>query len=158
MPLIETDRPITLRVIVFLQSEHITVSFLPLACISVCLTEGRRKDGSVSHTSRRAPIQVWLRLRSCRWRGWGRRGGGEGVANRGDFSELYLCLRVVQQLPLQCLSLLGDADESADVSCYFGLRGALEAGGGCVCVGGGGVFGGDRARLSGRVVRAGAVP
>lgn len=34
---------------------------------------------------------------------------------------------MVEQLLLQCLSLLGDADESADVSCYFGLRGALEA-------------------------------
>lgn len=63
---------------------------------------------------------------------------------------------MVQQLPLQCLSLLGDADESADVSCYFGLRGALEAGGGWAWEGG--VFGGDWARLSGRVARAGAVP
>lgn len=35
---------------------------------------------------------------------------------------------VKQLLLLQRLHLLGDADECADVSCYFGLHGALEAG------------------------------
>lgn len=47
---------------------------------------------------------------------------------------------MVEQLLLQCLSLLGDADESADVSCYFGLCGAPEAKE---------FFGGDQARLLG---------
>lgn len=53
--------------------------------------------------------------------------GGVPTIATPYFSELYLCLWVVEQLLLQCLSLPGDADESADVSCYFGLCGALEA-------------------------------
>lgn len=55
---------------------------------------------------------------------------------------------MVEQLLLQCLSLLGDADESADVSCYFGLCGAPEAKE---------FFGGDQARLLGGGGCAGGV-